>query len=260
MKRKQYIIIGIIVLGLGILAGFKNYIGPKVTLMKVEKSIEDIPIEIVRKNLILMGIQENRYPTQNQMLKKAKIVMRPFAHNLECKGSCKAYHEDNYKLETDFNRLDKIIKISGQTYGFPFRVELHNDKRDEYNLYYRMAISLLSENQQIESVQKAIDQIEKVWGEEVKQEVQILGTIQGELEDKIKKEYAKQIFDSLGVYTQQTYVETIDDKTVAYYGYLTYFKGYEKNAKGNKYNVVVRFTLDKTNNQTKMSLEFPSKI
>ncbi|MGL6174658.1 MAG: YwmB family TATA-box binding protein [Cellulosilyticaceae bacterium] len=237
----------------------KAYVGPKLTIIKVEKSVQALPIEIQVMDLNLTGIKFNEYPTQNQMLVKAKRAIQPFIHTVECKKQCKNEHEENYDLKADFKRLDKRIEVIGAAYNYPYIFTLYNGKEDDYHLYYEMIMPLNEQKEMLHALQKSIDQVEKAWGMNVKQTISIRGTLEGQVEKELRKAYATQIFNDIGAYWNENY-QLHDEGESIYYAYISHFKEFEMNAEGNKYNVILKFIFDPITQQTQLSLEFPSKM
>lgn len=260
MKKRQSIILSSILIGVFIIIVIlKAYVAPKLTLIKLKDSVQALPLKIEEMNLNLTGIKFNEYPTQNQMLNKAKQAIQPFVHTVDCKTKCKYKHGLGYQLTTDFKRLDKKVEVIGEAYTYPYIFTLYNGKQEQYHLYYEMIMPLKQEREMLKSLQRSIDKVEKAWGIDVKQFISIKGSLDGKVDTELRKEYATQIFESIGAYWNETY-QLYDEEESIYYAYISYFKNFETNSEGNKYNIVIKFIFNPLTQQTQISLEFPTKI
>lgn len=260
MRKRKGIIISLILIGMILLAGAKVYIGPKITLMKIEESLKNIPFKLEEMNLKLTGMSNDEYPTQQQMLRKGKKAIASFTHTVECSRRCTEVHRENYEIKTDFKRLDKRVEIVGQMYIFPYIFSLHNKKEEEnYNLYYEMNIPIVTNEAHLAELQKAIDRVEGAWGVETRQTIRIKGLIEGQVGEALQEKYTKEIFKILGAYWEEDY-RTNDGLEKTYYAHIRQLKDYELTKDGNRYNIVIKFIFSPESKETQLTLEVPAKI
>lgn len=252
MHKKQFSILIIVLTGILIIWGSQLCLSPKITVAVIEESVQGLPLNIESINLILEKIDKDGYLTKDQMTHRGKNFVRPFIHDEECKSNCKQNHLDKYEVNTDFKKYDKKLDIIGMTEGIPYHISLHNRKDERYYLYYKVTMPITKENNPLTVLQGCTNAVQS--------SIELTGKIEGEVSEEEQKIYVNQILDKLNIYDKEDDKVTISADEEIYYAYMSYCNAYEKNEKGNKFNVTIRFIFDSITQQTQMVLKLPVKI
>lgn len=137
---------------------------------------------------------------------------------------------------------------------------LHNKRDIYYNLYYNVEINIQLNKYGLDVVDKAIADLENKWEVPVKQSIEIIGVIDNKLEQSLEeKEYVKSIFEDLRVYKRDNYRASKDNEST-YYGYISYFRQYDRTQDGNKFSNRIKFIFNPITKQTQVILQLPAKI
>ena len=68
MDKKKWNILIIILVSIGVLAGIYQCISPKLSIVTVNRSIQNIPLTLEQMELVLTGLDKKHYLTRDKMI------------------------------------------------------------------------------------------------------------------------------------------------------------------------------------------------